>query len=288
MSLRQEVKARAEAASAGPQRRWGQNFLVREDVLDRIADAAVRGASGGVVEIGPGPGTLTERLARRAERVVALERDPRWAAFLTDLFDKAPHVRIVQADAVKVTLASLTDAVGPWALAGNIPYNLTGPLLIGAFEARNEFRSATFMVQSEVADRLTAAPNTKAYGTVSVLLQRAGTVERIMRVPAASFWPAPKVSSAVIRVTFDKGLDSVAGAHLRKTVRWAFGQRRKTLRNALSAAVGREVVADLERASPVDLGRRAETLDLAEFDALSAAVARVSPEPDPALPADPS
>lgn len=267
MSLASTIRARAESVGAGPRKRWGQNFLVDEVALDAIAEAAVRRVPGtAVLEIGPGPGTLTERLAARASAVVAIERDPRWAAFLQDHFRDAP-VRIIEEDATRTAWRELTANTSPWVVAGNIPYNLSGPLLIRAWEDRELFARATFMVQAEVADRLVARPGSKAYGTLSVLFQRAGAVERVRRVPAGSFWPAPKVDSAVITARFDRALSADAGRALQRVVRAAFGQRRKTLRNALGARFDATWLA--AAAAVVDLGRRAETLSVEEFDALS-------------------
>lgn len=268
-SLAQQIRARAQQADAGPRKRWGQNFLVDAGVLDHIAAAAVPHPDCCVLEIGPGPGTLTERLAARARRVVAIERDPRWAAFLPTLWpEQERRVTIVAGDATRLDWGSYLDPADPWRLAGNIPYNLSGPLLIRAWERRDRFASATFMLQAEVADRLVAAPGSKSYGGLTVLFACAGHVERVRRVPAGAFWPAPKVDSAVVRATFDRPLGEVEGHRLQRVVRAAFGQRRKTLRNALGAALGRAWVASVE--SEVDLGRRAETLSPDELRGLAA------------------
>lgn len=269
MSLAAEIRDRADRAGAGPRKRWGQNFLVDAATLDHIAAAAVPSPAAGALEIGPGPGTLTERLADRSRRVVAIERDPRWAAFLPELFaNRGGTVRVVEGDAVRLDWAAELDDAGPWRLAGNIPYNLSGPLLIRAWEQRDRFEAATFMLQAEVAERLTAAPGTKSYGGLTVLFACAATVERIRRVPAGAFWPPPKVDSAVIRATFDRTLPELEGRRLQRVVRAAFGQRRKTLRNALGAGLGREWVASVE--DVVDLGRRAETLTPEELTRLAA------------------
>lgn len=269
MSLASEIRDRAARADAGPRKRWGQNFLVDAATLDHIAAAAAPSPDAGVLEIGPGPGTLTERLAARSRRVVAIERDPRWAAFLPELFvDRGGAVRIVEGDAARLDWTALLDDAGPWQVAGNIPYNLSGPLLIRAWELRATFEAATFMLQAEVADRLTAAPGTKSYGGLTALFAAAGSVERVRRVPAGSFWPPPKVDSAVVRATFDRELSAVEGRRLQRVVRAAFGQRRKTLRNALAAGLGRDWVASVE--DVVDLGRRAETLTPEELKTLAA------------------
>lgn len=271
MSLAAEIRARAQRAGAGPRKRWGQNFLVEARILDAIAESAAS-PTAPVLEIGPGPGTLTERLAERAASVVAIERDPRWARFLALHFETEPRVRIVPGDAIRVDWAELVAQAGGSSaprLAGNIPYNLSGPLLVAAWRSRQVFEAATFMLQAEVAQRLLAEPGTKSYGSLTVLFRRVGTVRRVARVAPGCFWPAPKVESAVVRISFDQpDLDRAAAARLEKVVRVAFGQRRKTLRNALASAHGRDAVRALE---PVlDLDRRAETLEPAEFEALAA------------------
>jgi 16S rRNA (adenine1518-N6/adenine1519-N6)-dimethyltransferase len=265
--LAAEIRARAARADAGPRKRWGQNFLIDAAVLAQIAEVAAPDPDGSVLEIGPGPGTLTERLAARCRRVVAIERDPRWASFLPTLWPDGA-VEIVGGDATRVDWRGLLTPPGPWRLAGNIPYNLSGPLLIRAWELRSAFRTATFMLQAEVADRLTARPGTKSYGGLTVLFAAAGSVVRVRRVPSGAFWPPPKVDSAVVQATFDRPLGPAEGRRLQRVVRAAFGQRRKTLRNALGAALGRDWVASLE--TEFDLNRRAETLSPEEMQSLAA------------------
>jgi len=265
VSLERTIRERAARAEAGPRRRWGQNFLVNAAVLDAIAEAAVPPGDA-VLEIGPGPGTLTERLSGRAALVVAIERDPRWAEFLRGHFADARHVHIVRGDAVTLDWTACLEGRPPGApvhLAGNLPYNLSGPLLIRAWKLRDVFHSATLMLQAEVAERLVAPPGSKSYGSLSVLFERAGGARRVRRVPAGAFWPPPKVDSAVVRLTFDRRLSADEGDRLERVVRAAFGQRRKTLRNALGARFGRAAVASL--ATEIDLTRRAETLSGPEF-----------------------
>ncbi|HEU5041878.1 MAG TPA: 16S rRNA (adenine(1518)-N(6)/adenine(1519)-N(6))-dimethyltransferase RsmA, partial [Gemmatimonadales bacterium] len=175
-------------------RRLGQHFLGDPRILGRIADALEAGPSDTVVEIGPGPGGLTAALAERAGRLVAIEKDPELVPALRALF---PGATIVEGDALDLDWHAL--AGGPFLAAGNIPYNITSPLLDKALEPPRPAR-IVFLVQKEVADRVTAEPGGSEYGALTVGVQAVARAERLFTVPAGAFQPRPKVDSAVLRL----------------------------------------------------------------------------------------
>src|SRR6185503_2144140 len=175
----------------------GQHFLRDRDILERIVDGLAPAADETVVEIGPGRGALTDVLRERAGRVVAIELDKALAEFLTDRYDGDARIRIVQADVLSVDLA--TVAGGPFALVGNVPYNITTPIVFHALK-RPRARRMVFMVQREVADRMQAKPGGGDFGALSVNLQAVTAVRTLFTVLASAFHPKPKVSSAVVEL----------------------------------------------------------------------------------------
>jgi len=254
-----------------PKRSWGQNFLVNIDLAERIADAV---ASSGVVcavEIGAGVGTLTTALAARLPRVVAVERDPELAALLrAERAALGDNVEVVMADAASFDYAAAV-APGPAAVVGNLPYNLTGRLLRRIIEARAAIRLALVMVQLEVAERLVAAPGSGGYGVLTVMCQAWLDAEILWRVSPGSFFPRPKVSSAVVRLLpqTTPRAGRIDEATLATVVHAAFASRRKTLRNALGAAFTREHALAALEAEGIDPGLRAETLPVEQLAALA-------------------
>src|SRR5687767_1546103 len=174
----------------------GQHFLTDPRILERIADALALSSDETVVEIGPGRGSLTEALRVRAKRVVAIEYDRALADMLRERYEDM-NVEIIQSDVLETNLGAI--AGGPYALAGNVPYYITTPILFHALQPPRATR-AVYLVQREVADRMSAKPGSKAYGALSVNLQALATAETLFHVPAGAFRPPPKVESAVVRV----------------------------------------------------------------------------------------
>lgn len=252
-----------------PRKRFGQHFLRDRAVLARIADALELTGAESVVEIGPGRGALTDLLAPRARRLVAVEIDRDLAAHLRDRYAADPHVEIVEADVLRV---SLGDLAGPdFVLAGNVPYYITTPILFHALAAPRPSR-AVYLVQREVADRLTAAPGSKEYGALGVNVQAVARTELIARVPPGAFVPPPKVDSAVVRVIPrpDPVVTPSEERRFRRFVQAAFALRRKQLRRVVRTVAGLDVEsaeAALARAG-VDPDARPEVLSPAEFAAL--------------------
>jgi 16S rRNA (adenine1518-N6/adenine1519-N6)-dimethyltransferase len=260
-------------------KRFGQNFLISERVFRAIVDATVAGDDDWIVEIGAGLGTLTARLAERVPegKVIALERDPDMIAVLRGELGGVDNVEIEGCDALRYDLGMAARWRGaPVAVCGNLPYHIAAPLLFRILDARAGVRCAVVMIQKEMADRIVASPGTKAYGALGVMIRTYADVTTVAKVTAGSFVPAPKVDSTVLRlVPLAGGAPRVPiadPAHYSRVVHAAFGQRRKTLRNALKA-IWEDVEIDAAlAASEIDGGRRGETLDITEHGRLAAAL----------------
>jgi 16S rRNA (adenine1518-N6/adenine1519-N6)-dimethyltransferase len=254
---------------ARPKKRLGQHFLFDPGILGRIADALDVGAGDTVLEIGPGPGGLTGQLARRVGdggRLVAIEKD---ADMLPRLRASYPSATLVEADALETDWHELSrGSAGRVLVTGNIPYNITSPLIDKALEPPMPAR-VVFLVQKEVADRVAAAPGSKAYGALSVGVQAVCRVERLFTVPAGAFHPPPKVDSAVLRLTPLEAPLVSEGARdsFRRMVVGLFGFRRKQLLRGLRELTGwpAERVQDVLAAAALRPDVRPEVLDPASF-----------------------
>ena len=247
-------------------RKLGQHFLLDANLTARIARQAGDLAGRQVVEVGPGPGGLTRALlATDAAGVTAVEVDPRAVAAIAELQVAAPErLRLVAADALALDLAALVPP--PRQIVANLPYNIASPLLVGWLRQAAKWERLTLMFQQEVAERICAAPGTAAYGRLSVLAQWLCACELRLRIPPAAFVPPPKVWSAVVVLTpLAEQPEAERFVTMERLTAAAFGQRRKMLRGALRALGGEAL---LGRAG-IDPRRRAETLTVAEFDALA-------------------
>jgi len=262
---------------------WGQNFLGDESILDDIARLAAPRPGGRVVELGAGLGHLTARLLARGAVVTAVERDRDMARVLRG--ELGERIELLEADAARLDYAALARG-GPLAVVGNLPYHLTSPILFDLLDQAGAVASATFLLQREVADRLAAAPGQKAWGVLSVFLQREAevSVERI--VPPGAFFPPPKVHSAVLHALFRPPAPAAAvpdAPSFRRLVKAGFAQRRKTLGNALKGArlAPEARVAAALAAAGVDAGRRGETLRIEEWAAVARALGPITPGSGP-------
>jgi 16S rRNA (adenine1518-N6/adenine1519-N6)-dimethyltransferase len=260
---------------------WGQNFLIAESVYRAIVDATVSGDDDWVVEIGAGLGTLTMRLAERVAegKVIAVERDPDLVTVLEKELGHLDNVQVHPANALTYDLAAVARWRGePVALCGNLPYQIASPLLFHFLESRVHLSRIVVMLQREMAERLVARPDTSAYGALGVMIQTWADVELVARARATAFAPPPKVESAVVRIVPLPGGAARAPlgdeARYRDVVQAAFGQRRKTLRNALRARFDGDVADHALMVAGIDGQRRGETLSIDELAALSRAMGR--------------
>ncbi|HVP67530.1 MAG TPA: 16S rRNA (adenine(1518)-N(6)/adenine(1519)-N(6))-dimethyltransferase RsmA [Anaeromyxobacteraceae bacterium] len=256
-----------------PKKSWGQNFLADDAILDSIARLAVAQPGERVVELGAGLGHLTAHLLARGAEVVAVERDRDMARVLRGEF--GDRIRLVEADAARLEVAGLAAPSGQVAIVGNIPYHLTSPILFSLLDQAEAVSRAVLLVQREVAERLAAGPGTKEWGLLSVLLQQRARVRVERIVGRGSFHPPPRVDSAVVVVEFGARAPRCADpARFRRLVKAGFGQRRKTLRNALEAAriAPRADLAQALAAASLDPSRRGETLTVEEWEALDRAL----------------
>jgi 16S rRNA (adenine1518-N6/adenine1519-N6)-dimethyltransferase len=257
----------------------GQHFLKDPYYLRRVADAAHLGPDDQVIEIGPGLGHLTNELVLRSKRLIAIELDDRLIQPLREAFAGTRHVEVVHGDALTFDYRALP---GLWKVVANLPYYIATPLIQRLIGQRAVFTLLTLMLQKEVAQRIAAAPGGKEYGFLSVLVQY-HTIPRVeFLVPPGAFTPRPKVDSAVITLTVRERPEVVVTSEIlfRRVLTAAFSQRRKTLRNALGLlGLPREVLDEAALDAAVDLGRRAETLCVAEFVRLANAIGPVADGP---------
>lgn len=257
-----------------PKRAFSQNFLVSRSAVERIAQAVELQAGDWVVELGAGLGTLTWRLLATGAHVVAVDRDRDMLAVLRQELREVPAVEVIEADAATFELGSVSArAKTRIAVAGNLPYAITGAILRHLVQSKSEITRAVVMVQREVRDRLLADPGTSAYGALTVFSQAAFEISHVLHVPPGGFHPPPKVASAVVKLVPRDQARAEETEGFRQVVRAAFDARRKTLRNALVQSIGDAGRVDraLARAA-IDGKRRGETLAVEEFAALSSAL----------------
>jgi 16S rRNA (adenine1518-N6/adenine1519-N6)-dimethyltransferase len=250
-----------------PRRRFGQNFLVDAHYIGRIVDAIAPKPGENLVEIGPGLGALTRSLVERAGHLTAIEIDRDLAARLRESFTPA-QLALHEADALAFDFAAL----GPdLRVVGNLPYNISSPLLFRLAQFEAQLRDVHVMLQKEVVARMTASPATVDYGRLTVMLQVKFAVRRLFTVPPGAFQPAPKVDSAVARLMpLGSAKPAIADEGLfARIVAAAFGQRRKTLRNALSAICEAPALIQAD----INPKARGETLSVADFVRLANALA---------------
>ncbi len=262
-----------------PRKRFGQHFLIQPKTAERIVESAELSPSDAVVEVGPGLGALTRFILPRVGRLHLVELDRDLAAFLEGNLHAADcRVSIYQRDILEVDFCALGQPEGErLVVLGNLPYNISSPLVFRLLESRCCIRRAVFMVQREVGERLTAGPGGKEYGVLSVLLGVYARVQSLFIVGPGQFYPPPAVDSLVVLIDFNNDLSSGAPsfAFLRKLVSTCFQQRRKTLSNSLKGLAGANATLLHEAllASGIDPKRRPETLSAEEFVGLAKALA---------------
>ena len=259
------------AHGLAPKKRFGQNFLADPHAARLIAEAATTPPGGTVLEIGAGLGALTRPLLERAAHVVAIERDRELVPILTVELAAAiasGKLTLVDGDALDVDwAASVASGPAPHTLAGNLPYLITGKLLERAVGLADQIERAVFMIQAEVADRLAAEPDTESYGALTVFVQAAFSVRKILTVKGGAFYPRPEVDSAVVLLVPHRPRRAAETQAFRSVVKAAFGARRKTLRNAWKGLFGwsKEELERHAAEAGISLDARGETLGVEAF-----------------------
>lgn len=254
----------------------GQNFLIDKNIRDKIVEGSLIGPEDLVIEIGPGVGVLTQLLCEHAKHVLAIEIDKSLIPILKETLQEYPNAEVINEDVLRCDLKGLIKAQnhkGAVRFVGNLPYYITTPIIMKILEDRVPADSITVMVQKEVADRLAAMPGSKTYGAITVAVRYYCNVTKVVSAPREVFYPRPNVDSTVLRLDIRKEcpVSLIDEAAFFAVVKAGFGQRRKTLHNALTGLYGMDKAQTgiiLARAG-IDSGRRAETLDMDEFALLA-------------------
>ena len=254
----------------------GQNFLIDDNIVDKIVAGAGIGPGDKIIEVGPGIGTLTREMASRAETLMAVEIDKNLIPILADTLGDYDNVKIVNEDIIKADIRGLIDenlGGGPVKLVANLPYYITTPIIMRFLEENINVTDIVVMVQKEVAERMNAQPGVKDFGALSVAVQYYCDTEIVAKVPRHLFVPQPNVDSIVIalRVRPERKYKVDDEDLYFKVVKAAFGQRRKTLLNSISSmgSLAKDQVQEALEEAGIDLKRRGETLSLDEFAILS-------------------
>ena len=266
------------------QKKFGQNFLIDSHVLEKIMDAAGVGEEDCVLEIGPGIGTMTQILAERARKVIAVEIDDHLIPILQDTLSTYDNVKIIHHDILKLDLSKLIEEENdnrPVKVVANLPYYITTPIIMGLFEAGVPLESITVMVQKEVADRMKSGPGSKDYGALSLAVQYYSSPSLAANVPPNCFIPRPNVGSAVI--CLHRHEEPPVQVHNEKLmfrlIRASFNQRRKTMLNSLNnspeLSFNKEQISTALEQIGLKSNIRGEALTLEQFAALSNALERV-------------
>ncbi len=247
-----------------PLKKFGQNYLKDKNILRKIAEEMNILEDDVVVEIGPGTGALTEFLVEKCKNVFAVEIDTRVTA---DLQTRFPFIKIIQSDFLKFDLQSLSESTGKkLRIVGNIPYNITSPILFKLIESRKYVSDSVLMMQLEVAQRILSKPNSKEYGILSAFLNAYTKPELLFKVSPNVFYPKPKVYSAVMRFNLIEEVRIADDKTYLRLIKAAFSKRRKTLKNCFADTIFESI--ELNKCG-IDPSQRAETLSVDDFTALA-------------------
>lgn len=248
-------------------KRFGQNFLIDHGIIRDIVRAVHPQKNDLIVEIGPGKGAITQLLADSCDNLSVIELDRDLVPWLKVKFEKHPNFQLYQADALQFDFAQLIKNDQPLRIVGNLPYNISTPLIFHLLSYSSKVRDMHFMLQKEVVKRMAAQAGDSAYGRLGIMVQYYCAVENLFEVPPTSFDPAPKVDSAIVRLVPYEEIPYKATniKTLENLVNVAFQQRRKTLRNALKQLLAPEVIEQL----PIDTSARAEEISLSDYVATS-------------------
>ncbi|MGN0920264.1 MAG: 16S rRNA (adenine(1518)-N(6)/adenine(1519)-N(6))-dimethyltransferase RsmA [Cellvibrio sp.] len=248
-------------------KRFGQNFLIDHGIINGIVRAVHPKKDDQIVEIGPGKGAITELLAAECDNLSVIELDRDLVPWLKVKFEKHPNFKLFQADALRFDFNDLMVDDQPLRIVGNLPYNISTPLIFHLLSYAGKVKDMHFMLQKEVVKRMTAQPGSGAYGRLGIMVQYYCQTEDLFEVPPTSFDPPPKVDSAIVRLVPHKTLPFVANnvKTLESLVNAAFQQRRKTLRNTLKQILTEEQLAQM----PVDLSLRPENISIEDYVKMS-------------------
>lgn len=252
-------------------KRFGQNFLHDQGVIQRIVDAINPTEEDHLLEIGPGQGALTRPLADSGAKLDCVELDRDLASYLEQQFARRESVSIIQQDILKFDLTTLTESdARTLRVIGNLPYNISTPVMFHLLKSHSMIKDMVFMLQLEVVHRLAAKPGNKNYGRLGLMTQYYCDVQHLFNVPSAAFTPKPKVSSAIVRLVPHREFPVFAKdvGCLQTVIRTAFNQRRKTLKNSLKAIISEESL----KALPLEMGQRPENLSLEDYVLISDAL----------------
>ncbi len=280
------VRAVMERFGISTKKKYGQNFLINQAIPERIAEEGTGGADCGVLEIGPGIGTLTTSLAKRVKKVVAVEIDDSLIPVLDYTLAEFDNVTVIHGDILKTPLQPLIDQhfadCDRVYVCANLPYYITSDILMYLIESGITFEALTVMVQKEFADRIVAPAGSAEYGSVTAAVQYFGQPQKLFKVSAGSFLPAPKVDSAVLRIDLykEKPVKPLDEALFRRLIRLGFEQRRKTLINALGGRVpvSKEQLAEILQSLSLPVDVRGEKLSVKEFAALADGIVHMTKE----------
>jgi 16S rRNA (adenine1518-N6/adenine1519-N6)-dimethyltransferase len=251
-------------------KRFGQNFLHNAGIIDRIIGAINPGENDYLIEIGPGQGALTDKLVDHCRHLDVIEIDRDLAAEFQWRYGDKDNFTLHTADVLKFDFTSLPINEKPYKVIGNLPYNISTPLIFRLLSCKHLFSEMLFMLQLEVVNRMSADPGSKSYGRLSIMTQYHCKVEKLFPVPPTAFTPQPKVESAIVRLMPwpEPPFPATDPVLLETVVRTAFSQRRKTLQNSLKTLLDKSLLQALS----IDGSRRPETLSLAEYVSISNAL----------------
>lgn len=268
------IKEQLKVRNFAPRKSLGQNFLTDDNILSKIITAGDLGEDDLVLEVGPGFGALTEKLVERSKQVVAIEYDRGLFTILQEKFADSKNLILFNQDILTTDLAEILKdyprEVYCYKVMANLPYYITTPVIFQLIESWLPWKMMVFLVQKEVAERMVAGPGTKEYGALTVMLNFYGSVKKIGNVPKTVFYPSPQVDSTIIQIkSYGRQDYSLVYPYLHRVVQAAFGQRRKTISNALvslgNSFEDKKLTAELLRKSQIDPMRRGETLSVEEF-----------------------
>ena len=244
-------------------KRFGQNFLTDANILEKIAKAIAPDSTDKIIEIGPGQGALTKLIIKSNVELHAIEIDRDLAAYLRDLFADKSNFYLHENDVLKLDFNTLLSPSQPARIVGNLPYNISTPLIFHLLKYLPGIKDMLFMLQLEVVERMAASPGSKSYGRLGIMVQYFCQVEKLFNVPPTAFSPAPKVESAIVKLTPHKQKvdEEISSAQLSELLRQSFAQRRKTIRNNLTGLFNAE---ELE-AMGIDPKARPENLSLEDY-----------------------